>query len=192
MQAAGVTPILTERLELRLLTADDAGALLRFRGRQDATTYLSHDALDAEENTRRLSGQLARAASSTTDWFHLGWAVVLRETREIIGDARTWNTAEPPIAGTLPADHASIGYILHPDHQGRGYGREAVKALVGWLAEERGTNTIFAGVYEPNAASRRLLESLGFTKDHYFSAEQDSHGKALPSWRYRLNPSSSR
>ncbi|UVJ40100.1 GNAT family N-acetyltransferase [Arthrobacter sp. CJ23] len=189
MHAAGITPVLTERLELRLLKADDADAVLRFRGRQDATRYLSHEALGAEENTKRLAEQLIRAASSTVGWYHLGWAIVLRANGEVIGDARTWNTAEPPLAGKLPSDHPSLGYILHPDHQGLGYGREAAEALVAWLAHERGANTIFAGVYEPNTASRRLLESLGFTKDRHFTAEQDSHGKALPSWRYRLDVS---
>ncbi|WP_426979929.1 hypothetical protein ACQCSU_14030 [Pseudarthrobacter sp. O4] len=44
-------------------------------------------------------------------------------------------------------------------------------------------------MYEPNVPSRRLLESLGFRQDHYFAAAQDTTGKMLPSWRYRLDRS---
>lgn len=48
---------------------------------------------------------------------------------------------------------------------------------------------MYAGVYEPNLPSRRLLESLGFRTDRHFTAAQDSAGKNLPSIRYRLDRS---
>ncbi|WP_426998071.1 GNAT family N-acetyltransferase [Pseudarthrobacter sp. N5] len=182
-----ISPILTKRLKLRLLTKHDAAALHRFRGHQTATRYLSHEPLSVEENSVRLSEQLAHAEASTAEWFHLGWAIELRATGEVIGDARAWNSSNPPLPGKIPADHAALGYILHPDHHGSGYGSEAAAALVAWLFGDRGTRTIYAGVYEPNLASRKLLETLGFTRDHHFPADQDSHGKGLPSWRYRLD-----
>lgn len=182
-----IKPIRTERLELRLLTESDASAIHAFRGHREATRYISHGALSVEENKARLDEQLAQAATSTAEWFNFGWAITLQANGQLVGDARTWNSARPPTPGKIPADHASLGYILHPDHHGRGYGREAASALVQWLFMERGTRTIFAGVYEPNLASRILLEHLGFIQDNHFPAEQDSHGKGLPSWRYRLN-----
>jgi RimJ/RimL family protein N-acetyltransferase len=107
--------LLTERLLLRPLTADDARALLRFRGFREP--------------------RLCRA----------------------------------------------------PGQQGLGLGREAAGALVEWLFSGRGTRTIFAGVYEPNLPSRRLLESLGFRKDRFFPVTGVTAGKQLPSWRYRLD-----
>ena len=182
---AGV--LLTERLLLRPLTADDAGALLRFRGLQSATKYLSHGPLTPRQNRARLQETLSAAESSTTEWFHFGWAIELRTTGEVVGDGRTWNAEEPPAAGRIPVDSASLGYVLHPDHQGAGLGREAAGALVGWLFSVRGSRTIFAGVYEPNLPSRRLLEGLGFRKDRFFPVADDTAGKQLPSWRYRLD-----
>ncbi|WP_052500468.1 GNAT family N-acetyltransferase [Arthrobacter sp. SPG23] len=182
--------LVTERLELRLLAHTDAAALRAFRGNPDAVRYLSHHALTAGQTDRLLADLLARAERSTAEWFHYGWAVVLRSTGAVIGDGRTWNTTEPPLPGGVPARCANLGYLLHPDHHGKGYGLEAAGALVRWLFTERGTHTIYAGVYEPNTASRRLLESLGFTQDHYFTASQDTYGKALASWRYRLDRTS--
>ncbi|CAN7205073.1 GNAT family N-acetyltransferase [Arthrobacter sp. LjRoot14] len=179
--------IITQRLELRLLAQADAAALRGFRGDADAVRYLSHQPLTAGQTDLLLADLLSRAERSTAEWFHFGWAVVLRSTGVVVGDGRTWNTAEPPLPGSLPARCASLGYLLHPDYHGKGYGREAAGALVRWLFTERGTHTVYAGVYEPNTASRRLLEGLGFARDHYFTASQDTHGKALASWRYRLD-----
>ncbi|SFT78223.1 GNAT family N-acetyltransferase [Arthrobacter sp. ov118] len=187
--AAGVTPapFLTERLLLRPLRNDDAGALLRFRAHPSATRYLSHGPLTPEQNSARLQQALFAAESSTAEWFHFGWAIELQATGEIVGDGRTWNTEEPPAPGRIPAGCASLGYVLHPDHHGLGLGREAVGALIEWLFSVRGCETIFAGVYEPNLPSRRLLEALGFGKDRFFPVAEDTAGKQLPSWRYRLD-----
>ncbi|WP_432397153.1 GNAT family N-acetyltransferase [Pseudarthrobacter sp. L19] len=178
-------PIPTERLTLRPVTAADEAALLRFRGNPEVTRYLSHAPLGAAENSTRLRTMLSRAEASTPEQFDLCWAVVLRGTGEVIGDARTWTADAPSAPGPIPA--AALGYLVHTDHHGRGYGREAAGALVRWLFEDRGVGTVLAGVYEPNLPSRRLLETLGFVPDHYFTAAQDRAGKGLPSWRYRLD-----
>ncbi|MDI3210573.1 GNAT family N-acetyltransferase [Arthrobacter sp. AL12] len=183
-------PIRTERLVLRPLAIEDAAAVLRFRGDPIATQYLSHGPLSPDENTARLRQLVEAAGSSGLDWFNFGWAIELRETGEVIGDGRTWNSAEPPAPGNIPADCGSLGYILHPGHHGRGLGREAAGALVGWLFEQRGMHAVFAGVYESNLPSRRLLARLGFRQDRHFTSSQDTTGKNLPSWRYRLDRNS--
>ena len=183
-------PIRTDRLVLRPLTIEDAAAVFRFRGDPVATRYLSHGPLSPEENFTRVRQLVDAAESSGADWFNRGWAIELRATGEVIGDGRTWNSAEPPAPGRIPADCASLGYILHPGHHGRGLGREAADALVRWLFEQRGIQTVFAGVYEPNLPSRRLLGGLGFRPDRHFTSSQNTTGKNLPSWRYRLDRNS--
>lgn len=180
-------PIPTERLTLRPVTTADEAALLRFRGNPEVTRYLSHAPLDAAENSTRLRTMLSRAQASTPEQFDLCWAVVLRGTGEVIGDARTWTAEAPSAPGPIPAGAAALGYLIHQDYHGHGYGQEAAGALVRWLFEDRGIGTVLAGVYEPNLPSRRLLEALGFVPDHYFTAAQDRAGKGLPSWRYRLD-----
>ena len=183
-------PIRTERLLLRPLEIQDAAAVLRFRGDPTATQFLSHSALGPEENCARIHRLVEAADSSSVDWFSFGWAIELCETGEVIGDGRTWNSAEPPAPGKIPADFGSLGCILHPSHHRRGLGREAAGALVSWLFEQRGTQTVFAGVYEPNLPSRHLLAGLGFRQDRHFTSAQDTTGKNLPSLRYRLDRNS--
>lgn len=111
--------IVTERLELRPLTEADAAALRRLRGNPDAVRFLSHQPLSAGKTDQLLADLLTRAERSTAACFHVGWAVVLRSSGTMIGDGRTWNTAEPPLPGSLPDRYASLGYLLHPDHHGK-------------------------------------------------------------------------
>jgi RimJ/RimL family protein N-acetyltransferase len=49
--------------------------------------------------------------------------------------------------------------------QGRGYGSEAVGALVRYLFAERGKHKVCADCDTRNAASWRLLERLGFRRE---------------------------
>jgi RimJ/RimL family protein N-acetyltransferase len=55
-----------------------------------------------------------------------------------------------------------LGYWLARGHWGKGYGREAVAAVVDYAFAGLGLRHLRAGVYVDNAASRRLLARLGF------------------------------
>jgi RimJ/RimL family protein N-acetyltransferase len=188
----GVGPLVTERLLLRLVLDSDAAAIHRFRGNPAATTYLSHGPLTAEANRGRLAEALALSAASSPEWFNYSWAIVLRESGEIVGDARTWNSSRltpsgEVAAGRHPVRHAALAYVVHPDHQHQGYGREAAAALVKWLFAASGTSTVVAGVYEPNTPSIRLLQSLGFQQDPALQTDQQSSGKGFPLLMFRLD-----
>lgn len=187
-----IEPLVTERLVLRLVEASDADAIHRYRGNPAITRYLSHGPLTGMENSDRLTEVLALRAASTSKWFNYGWAITLRTSGEFIGDARTWNTAALGADGLLspgrhPAHHAALGYVLHPDHQHRGYGREAAQALVNWLFGVRRISTVVAGAYEPNTPSIRLLRSLGFQQDPVNPVDQDTANKGYPLLMFRLD-----
>lgn len=61
-------------------------------------------------------------------------------------------------------DHWSpeIGYAIHPDYWGKGYGKEAVKISLDKL-KELGKDHCHTTVLKDNERSLRLLKSLGFT-----------------------------
>lgn len=192
-----IVPLVTERLILRLVEESDAAAIHRFRSDPSVTRYLSHGPLTVAANGERLAELLALRKASTAEWFNYGWAVTLRESGDVIGDARTWNSIELTSAGMLsqgklPARHSALGYVLHPDYHRQGYGREAAGALVGWLFSERRMNTIVAGAYEPNTPSIKLLQSLGFQQDTAAPADRETAGKGYPLLNFRLdNPQQS-
>ena len=192
MEPEEIVPLVTKRLMLRPAEMRDAAAIHGFRGDPAATRYLSHGPLTAEANRQRLEDVLALRTASTSKWFNVGWAICLRTSGEVVGDARTWNSTVLDAAGVLsagkhPFQHAALGYVLHPNHQHRGYGREAAGALVNWLFAERGISTVVAGVYEPNTPSIRLLRSLGFQQHPVPPAEQDTAGKGYPMLTFHLD-----
>jgi ribosomal-protein-alanine N-acetyltransferase len=64
-----------------------------------------------------------------------------------------------------PDGSAEIGYGMGAAWRANGYGTEAVRGLVEWLADHSECRRVTAEVHETNLASRRLLERLGFTID---------------------------
>ncbi|HEY9355587.1 MAG TPA: GNAT family N-acetyltransferase [Arthrobacter sp.] len=192
MNLEEIGPLVTERLTLRPAEIRDAAAIHRFRGDPAATRYLSHGPLTVEANLERLEEVVALRAASTCQWFNYGWAITLRTSGEVVGDARTWNSTVLETAGVLspgkhPFQHAALGYVLHPDHHHHGYGREAAAALVNWLFAERGISTVVARAYEPNTASIKLLRSLGFKQDPAVPTDQETAGKGYPMLMFHLD-----
>lgn len=192
MNLEEIGPLVTERLTLRPAEIRDAAAIHRFRGDPAATRYLSHGPLTVEANLERLEEVVALRAASTCQWFNYGWAITLRTSGEVVGDARTWNSTVLDTAGVLspgkhPFQHAALGYVLHPDHHHHGYGREAAAALVNWLFAERGISTVVARAYEPNTASIKLLRSLGFKQDPAVPTDQETAGKGYPMLMFHLD-----
>ncbi len=73
---------------------------------------------------------------------------------EVIGKAGAWKLPE-------------VGFILHPDHWGKGLAREAMEAVIAHLeATFPDLPQLTAEVDPRNAASLRLLGRLGFHETH--------------------------
>ncbi len=63
-------------------------------------------------------------------------------------------------------DLPDVGFILHPDHWGRGYVSEAMQALVPELFACSDVPALTADVDPLNPASLRVLTKLGFVETH--------------------------
>jgi RimJ/RimL family protein N-acetyltransferase len=98
---------------------------------------------------------VAFGAALARDDGELPWLVVRRDTGEVIGECGV--KGPPDASGTV-----EIGYGLAGPSRGRGYGAEAVAALLEVLAERREVRRVLAEIEHTNVASRRLVERLGF------------------------------
>ncbi|MFC7070706.1 GNAT family N-acetyltransferase [Halobaculum lipolyticum] len=58
-----------------------------------------------------------------------------------------------------------LSYWLAPEVHGQGYGTESVALAVADTFRSRAVPAVAAGVYADNDASRRLVESLGFSEE---------------------------
>lgn len=85
------------------------------------------------------------------------------------------------------AGHADyeIIYILAKPFWGVGYGKRVASDILAFGFDRCELSHIIATVYEANAVSRHLLESLGFRADERTSQEYDSVGYQLTAEAYR-------
>lgn len=59
------------------------------------------------------------------------------------------------VGGTI-----ELGYVIHPDYQGRGYATEALTASI-WELFRLGYSAVRAGYFAENTASGRVMEKSG-------------------------------
>ena len=74
-----------------------------------------------------------------------------------------------------------IGYMVFAPYWRKGYGKEEVAAVIGYLKDEGDSAVVWTSVDADNIASRALLESLDFTRTASApSPDRDGHN----SYRY--------
>lgn len=97
-------------------------------------------------------------------WQHLGFgfmAIEERKTGRFIGEAGFHDMRReitPSLEGTLEA-----GWALMPSAQGKGYGLEAMQALVGWADETFPGRRMTCIIDPDNIPSTRVADRLGFS-----------------------------
>lgn len=83
-------------------------------------------------------------------------------------------------------DRPMLAYWLVPDQHGEGYGKEAVALVVEYVFRTVDTHGVEAHAYDFNAASRGLLESLGFTQEGRTRESRFIDGEYRDSVQYGL------
>lgn len=63
----------------------------------------------------------------------------------------------------VETDEIELGYRFGRTFWGQGYGGEAAAAVMRWGVEERGVTSLVSDIQEPNIASRKIVERLGFS-----------------------------
>ncbi len=165
--------ILTERLELIQVKNDMVKPLLKDKekgleimGLRANKLWPTKDTLDV---LGFLYGILDRDAENTG--FDTIWMIVKKEDNTVIGDLGF--KGNPDEEGTV-----EIGYGIVEQEQRKGYGYEAVKALVDWGFSHSSVKKIKAECLKDNTGSIRILEKIGMEvlsrNDEYISWKLDS------------------
>ena len=71
----------------------------------------------------------------------------------------------------------AIGYWIGQPYWGRGYMSEAARAFIAHVFATIPDETIYSGAFVDNAASLRIQEKLGFTRDGEATSFSNPHGK---------------
>jgi RimJ/RimL family protein N-acetyltransferase len=81
---------------------------------------------------------------------------------------------------------AELGYWIGEPYWGNGLASKAVDMIVKFGFDELKLNRIFAGVFEHNDASKRVLEKNGFIKEGVSIKAAIKNGVILDEWRYGI------
>ena len=149
-------PIFTPRLRLEPVTAEMAEAA---RAGQAAFA----DMIGAEAPAEWCQASLGLVAKSVSHAWGPAPAptraiAIHRQEGEVVGDVRF----EPSLRA---AREFEIGYGVAKRRRRQGYAVEAAGAVIDWLFDEAGLETILAGCDYRNVASVRTLRLLGFWLD---------------------------
>jgi RimJ/RimL family protein N-acetyltransferase len=153
-------PITTARLLIRPFTMDDLDALHDIQSREDVTRYLLWGPRSRAEVTEKLAERLGMTVLER-EGDSLVLAVELRDSGVLIGDVNLFWLSEEHRQGEL-------GYVLHPDHYGRGYAGEAATEMLRLGFDGLGLHRIIGRADGRNAASCRVMEKLGMRREAYF------------------------
>jgi len=107
---------------------------------------------------------------SSTDEFY---AVELISTNKVIGFLALNNCEEQGVR--------NLGYCIHTQYQGKGYGTEAVKEIIRYAKEELKVYKLITGTAKDNIPSVRLLSAVGFKKigENIGSFVNDKNGNPI-------------
>lgn len=140
----------TERLLLRRLTDADYDALYAVLADSDIMQHYPYTFDEA-----RVRGWIQRNRERyEQDGFGL-WAVVLRETGEMIGDCGL--TLQPIDGQMLP----EVGYHIRRDHQRKGYASEAAAACIRLGFERYGFPAVYSYMKHTNEPSAAVAVKNG-------------------------------
>ena len=150
-------PLATERLLLRPFDDGDLEWVQALESRPEVVRYLYELPLSldaARDVLARRKGM--RAVDDESDALRV--VGTLKETGERVGDFGVWCLAREHLQG-------EIGFIVHPDHQGKGYATEAAALLLRLGFEEAAFHRICGRLDARNSASARVLERLGMRRE---------------------------
>lgn len=153
-------PIPTERLLLRPFRDDDLSGLLAYQSRPDVARYLYWEPWDAAAARAALDRRMRQGVIGTPGEA-ANLAVERRDTGALIGDVMLrW----------LDGEHrqGEIGFVVHPDHHGRGFAREASEVVLRLGFEGLGLHRLVGRCDARNAASAALMQRLGMRREAHF------------------------
>lgn len=146
----------TKRLTLRELATHDIDVLSVIQGDVKATEHLSFEPQTRDQVMENLGRSMAAARADPRAEYDL--AVTLPMGGDLIGIARLATDPHQQQAAT-------IGFVLHPDHWGRGLGTETVRALMGVGFEVLGLHRLWAARGPLNMASHRTMVKAGMVQE---------------------------
>lgn len=157
-------PMTTDRLLLRPFVVTDLDALVAIHERPDVTRYLYWEPRSRDEVAAVLATR-ARQTILHNEGDRLVLAVERRDNGALIGEVHLmWHSALHR--------QGEIGFVLHPDQQGQGFGQEAAREMLHIGFAELHAHRLIGRCDSRNTASAQLMERLGMRREAHLQQNE--------------------
>ena len=156
----------TSRLIMRAIKKDDFDAIHSYASCEENIIYMLFDPNDEAATRSFIECAMEFALKNPITVYQ--FAVVLKENEALIGGCDLHYTGK---------NEASIGWLLHRDYWGNGYGTELGRELFRFGFEELNLRRITATCHAENTGSSRLMEKIGMRREGLFFDARPPHKK---------------
>jgi len=177
MKFPEIREIETKDLVLRKIRRDDVSLYFqRIGSREKVTRYmLFHPHKDISESVESVEKALRRYEAGKC----YRWAIALKCDHSIIGIIELLRFDE--------ADNScSFAYMISDDFWGRGFGTQALKAVLGFAFSEMGASAVEADHMADNAASGAVMRKAGMTYVGTDKGKYEKNGQVHDALMYRI------
>ena len=145
----------TERLRLRPYEDDDLRALVTWAGDWDVASWLTNVPHPYSDELGRAS--IAHVRQDHASGRPRSFAVALKDGDHLIGNAGL----DGGLGGVHMDEDIALGYWFGRPHWGRGYAREATRAVISYGFDVLGVAVIEATTHPDDVASQWVLLACG-------------------------------
>jgi [ribosomal protein S5]-alanine N-acetyltransferase len=164
-----------QRIDLRDHQASDLEAYHAWLSDPVTTHYLSWRSTSREASLIKLAEAMYENELQPRRKYF--FAVVLKDTRQVIGDAGFTIESQNDQGGV-----AELGYFLLKPYWGQGYATEAVQLLLAYCFSVLHLHKVTATCDAENHASERVMQKCGMTRE----AARKKHTLLEGEWRDRV------
>ncbi|MEP6616093.1 MAG: GNAT family N-acetyltransferase [Ginsengibacter sp.] len=169
----------TMRLLLRQMNLNDIDQIFLLRSDPRVLHYLGRAPESSRETAKKYLHDIRELENNGEA---ITWGITVEKSNKVVGTICYWHLQ--PLH-----QRAEIGYALHPDHQGKGYMEEAMKAVLDYGFNTLHFHSIEADVDPNNLASIKLLLRNRFVKEAHFRENYFYNGNFFDTAVYTLlNP----
>ena len=159
--------MLGERIMLREFEQNDLGEMRKWITDPDSTRYLS-DTFVVPQTWEQTAGFLDALLSGSKPGVHLVIADIM--TGDYLGQCDLMNVTDY-------SRKAELAIVLGPEHQGNGYGGEAIELLLELAFCHLNLNRVHLRVSSQNARALACYERAGFAREGVLRQDSFSGGE---------------
>lgn len=153
-EADGALMLESKRIYLRRFEEKDAATLLRWGQNERYHAMAGFQQMqNMDQAVKSVRQYMARPES---------YVICLRDNDEVIGLVELYERGMDEQSGLLKTKE--IGFLLDQAFEGHGYMTEAVRLILTYAFKRKRQVEVWAGTFDDNEKSQKLLQRLGF---HY-------------------------